>query len=59
MTITSQGHLAGSHEEQGVVALLTILDKDWAEGPAVAELPGEGGMDPEKRPETLLPLGRK
>ena len=38
---------------------LITWGKDWAEGPAVAELPGEGGMDPEKRSETLLLLGRK
>ena len=38
---------------------LITWGKDWAKGPAVAELPGEGGMDPEKRSETLLLLGRK
>ena len=38
---------------------LITWGKDWAEGPAVAELPGEGGMDPEKSVRDLAAPGRK
>lgn len=34
---------------QWAVRVLITGDKNWAEGPAVTELPGEGEWGPEKR----------